>query len=545
MATNFTVQAGDTDSYDLSSDVLDQFKQSLTPEDLNNLKEKDSGAFNIGLVGDRLGSYLRQNKIPLLNRFGNNLNPGPGDEYSHVFPSLRANADVFNYLTGEKSVVYEPGSLGSPTGSKVASGVAPVPTPSPIVKNVIPPGTSPNVGGPTASAGTLDVNRIRPPKIALQPGATGTEVKALQDYLVSQGLLTPEQVATGPGVYGPQTTAAVLALQKKLGIDYSSGPGFFGPKTIAALSGTTPPTSTVEAKTGSKITPPTTSGTTPASGSQTPMQAFTKILNDAGVVANSSSSLEDIVKQLSNVYGIKNVTDEMSKLDEQYAGDVQNINDDPWISEGIRLKKTESLKNKYDLKKSQLVDRLKLEDTIVGRAITLYTAAKNDEQELLKKAIDFQIAELGGGSGATTNIKEYNYAVSQGYTGSFTQYQKDQANLKDTTTGSNPAGLTNTQINEGSARLGTLPDAFKSLNQQVQIWAISPAAKTFFDTVSKMSAINEDDRVKYDDILTSINSSSQPQVVKDQMIRYLDQSAGNLTETKGLSFWDKLVSIIK
>ena len=75
------------------------------------------------------------------------------------------------------------------------------------------------------------------PTTNLQPGMTGATVKKLQDYLVSQGYMTQAQVNTGYGTYGPQTTAAVLAMQKKLGIDYSSGPGYFGPKTIAALGG--------------------------------------------------------------------------------------------------------------------------------------------------------------------------------------------------------------------------------------------------------------------------------------------------------------------
>ena len=76
------------------------------------------------------------------------------------------------------------------------------------------------------------------PTTQLQPGSTNTAaVKQLQDYLVSQGYMTQAQVNTGYGTYGPQTTAAVLALQKAEGIDYSSGPGYYGPKTIAATSG--------------------------------------------------------------------------------------------------------------------------------------------------------------------------------------------------------------------------------------------------------------------------------------------------------------------
>ena len=76
------------------------------------------------------------------------------------------------------------------------------------------------------------------PTTSLQPGATGSAVKQLQDYLVSQGYMTQAQVNTGYGTYGPQTTAAVKALQQKLGVDNSSGPGYWGPKTLAAVGGT-------------------------------------------------------------------------------------------------------------------------------------------------------------------------------------------------------------------------------------------------------------------------------------------------------------------
>lgn len=86
------------------------------------------------------------------------------------------------------------------------------------------------------------------PTTQLQPGSTGSEVIKLQTYLVSQGLLTQAQMNTGPGIYGPATTAAVKALQQRLGVDNSSGPGYWGPKTIAAVGTktTTPPESTTQ-----------------------------------------------------------------------------------------------------------------------------------------------------------------------------------------------------------------------------------------------------------------------------------------------------------
>lgn len=76
------------------------------------------------------------------------------------------------------------------------------------------------------------------PQVVLQPGSTNTAaVKQLQDWLVANGFLTQDQVNTGYGTYGPQTTAAVLKAQQSLGVDNSSGPGFYGPKTIAAATG--------------------------------------------------------------------------------------------------------------------------------------------------------------------------------------------------------------------------------------------------------------------------------------------------------------------
>ena len=53
----------------------------------------------------------------------------------------------------------------------------------------------------------------------LQRGQTGAEVKKLQDYLVSQNLMTQAQVQTGYGTFGPQTERAVAELQKRLGVD--------------------------------------------------------------------------------------------------------------------------------------------------------------------------------------------------------------------------------------------------------------------------------------------------------------------------------------
>jgi len=78
------------------------------------------------------------------------------------------------------------------------------------------------------------------PTVTLVPGTTDSaSVKALQDFLVKGGYMTQAQVNTGYGVYGPQTTAAVRALQEKLGVTPT---GNFGPLTIKALQSSNLPT---------------------------------------------------------------------------------------------------------------------------------------------------------------------------------------------------------------------------------------------------------------------------------------------------------------
>lgn len=78
------------------------------------------------------------------------------------------------------------------------------------------------------------------PTSALQPGQTGTAVQQLQQWLVANGFLSQAAYNSGPGSYGPQTTAAVTALQKSLGVNTQGNDGYFGPQTISAIQNSAP-----------------------------------------------------------------------------------------------------------------------------------------------------------------------------------------------------------------------------------------------------------------------------------------------------------------
>ncbi|WP_426744374.1 peptidoglycan-binding protein [Myxococcus faecalis] len=66
----------------------------------------------------------------------------------------------------------------------------------------------------------------------LKRGDTGPDVKAVQDALVKLGYLTEEQVATGPGQFGPKTEAALERFQAEHGLTAS---GDYAGRTREAL----------------------------------------------------------------------------------------------------------------------------------------------------------------------------------------------------------------------------------------------------------------------------------------------------------------------
>lgn len=148
-----------------------------------------------------------------------------------------------------------------------------------------------------------------------------------------------------------------------------------------------------------------------------------------------AGSLEDTIKSVSHSFGLDTITQEVDKLNSEKLDKIAEINSNPWLSEGLRSKQVAAQTEKYDKKKDALVERLKLQQDVVGKAITIWEKEREFKKDLLFKQLDLQEKAIDNARQATTpDIKEYQFAQQQGFTGTFMQFKATQASSKPTET---------------------------------------------------------------------------------------------------------------
>lgn len=362
----------------------------------------------------------------------------------------------------------KPGGGTTYTPAPAAPPTPAPPAPTPVY---VPPASSttgaPPAVGAGAGAGTgAATPSVGAPTVSLAPGSTDTAaVKQLQDYLVSKGLMTESQKNTGYGVYGQKTTAAVLALQKQLGIDYSTGPGFYGPKTIDAVQKGTEGATATTNPSGVTTNPDPTTPSTPTSP------------DDPTAQMNPVERQVYLYQQFSTQLGLPTIKEQLDKtladqkaLADELQGKIDGVNNNPWLSEGIRVKEVTKLQDSYKVRLDTLSNFEKLYDSmyksgqaqvehmvsgaeadiaalnkIANDQLTAATALAKDNivqsvggRELLVSRVTGKVvADLGpSDSGQPASVKEYEYAKTQGYKGTYTQYQNEDANRKARAAGS-------------------------------------------------------------------------------------------------------------
>ena len=321
-------------------------------------------------------------------------------------PSLKATPTYqeYNPATGQTTYPQQPG--GTPTNQ-----VSNVPQNTPGQTNA----TITNPTQPTQASGI--------PSTQLQPGATGDEVKKLQDYLVANGYMTQEEVDTGYGTYGPKTTKAVIKLQNDLKVDNSTGPGYFGPRTIAALGGQTSPTGqggvSGSNTTGGSTTGGTTGGTT---GTDAATDIYTKYGIDALVKDWQNSpvkSYEEVFKDVLNSLGYQDAKTKLDEATKAYNEAMGGVNENPWISEAGRVGKLAKLQDKYfpiiTLLENQLNRAREDAESAATRAINTMQQNRQYQKEELDFYMQRAEAEVSAQAKASEADIKFRYQTYPDY----------------------------------------------------------------------------------------------------------------------------------
>lgn len=252
------------------------------------------------------------------------------------------------------------------------------------------------------------------PVAGFKPGQTGPEVKSLQDMLVAKGFMTAAQEATGPGIFGPKTQAALAAYQANSGLPASTGNS-----------------NPADAATPSPYTNAPATPTTPAkSAVQQVMDDYTAAYTALGL-GDIKTQYQDFVKQEADLAAKKSL-------------EVQDINNNPWYTQAEKDRSLTKLDNKYADQEKILTNKVSLLDSlykqgqqevenIVSKTEAITMEQQKEAAALAQKkqdAIDALAKRSPSEIYGSGSIGEYNFAVSQGYKGSFTQYQNEDANRK-------------------------------------------------------------------------------------------------------------------
>ena len=248
---------------------------------------------------------------------------------------------------------------------------------------------------------------VAPPYIGptLQQGSNGPDVSKLQSALSSYGL-------TVDGQFGPKTLAAVKAFQASKGL---VADGIVGPKTWAALAGTTtnplssvsaglttPSPNQVDETTGEKI-----GSKLPSTGDPTIDTLMERLQNSAPQV-QWSEVYKKVVKDsdlgdMQSSFETNN--DELTKLLDKKNDEAQDINNNPWYTEGERVKRLEQLDKRYEGKTLILQNKMSLLQTqidnaredakyITGQVMAQVNANAQLQQDVILKSIEIAEAQI-------------------------------------------------------------------------------------------------------------------------------------------------------
>lgn len=193
----------------------------------------------ISTVLDQNGNYRSQ----LYNNYMTQQNATIGQEYSTAqsaqtaLSTQQTNQAMSPYTTDQFMTPDNTSPVSTTVNGLPAASSTTTPSNTTSQTPAVNPATTTqsNTNSTSSNAKNLDPSILSSISGNLGPGSSGSQVQALQQALVNAGYLTSAQMSTGPGTYGPATTAAVAAWQSANGINTAGNPGYFGPVSQSFL----------------------------------------------------------------------------------------------------------------------------------------------------------------------------------------------------------------------------------------------------------------------------------------------------------------------
>lgn len=168
-------------------------------------------------------------------------------------------------------------------------------------------------------------------------------------------------------------------------------------------------------------------------------------------ISDPISTIKQLTKDVFKTMGYDQATseyekiaDELEDLENQKKDEIRAINDNPWLTEGVRLRQIQKAEEKWSDKIDSRVNKLQLLDNVrddarqqaqfaIGTAISIWDSERKFQQAQAQMAYDqsqrefensIRLYELQNASASgTSEMQEYLFSVEQGFQGSFLDYK--------------------------------------------------------------------------------------------------------------------------
>lgn len=289
-------------------------------------------------------------------------------------------------------------------------------------------------------------------------------------------------------------------------------------------------------------------GIEPPSPAQSPQSSFTDVYKDV----YENLGLQDIKDQF-NLY-----SKEYGDLMDKKTDEITAVNNDPWLTEGVRKNRLAKIDQEYELRESNLLSKIQLTEGmydsgrqdaqyVTSGIMTQYNRAQDLNESLIMKAID--IAEsrsqaendlLRDQASTVLNLIETYPDAGINTTDSLevaaSKASKSAYFTKRTSSssGSTKTTFTTTQSNKGAANAGLPIEEFMQFSDDTKnLFINNPDFVAVFK--EDLAAFNDGDLSK-DEWIANIEDGTSNEVVKQDLIDYINSLPDN--GNAGGGFWE-------